>query len=72
MNTTSFDLLDAQQKMREISCPKKLFEAWERLSYAYLRREVSRHMLDEMKETVWAQFRRIETENTLSTPAQSS
>lgn len=59
MNTICFDLLDAQQKVREIRCPKELFETWERLSCAYLRKELSSYMLDEMKTIVWKQFRLI-------------
>lgn len=59
MNTLDFDLLGAQQEVREIHSPKKLFETWERLSYAYLRRELSSYMLDEMRTIVWKQFRLI-------------
>ena len=59
MDTIAFDLIDAQQQLREIRSAKELFEAWERLSYAYLRREVSKYTLDEMKATVWEQFRQI-------------
>lgn len=57
LNTLDFDLIDAQTKVREINDPKVLFEVWERLSYAYLRREISSYMLDEMRAAIWKQFR---------------
>lgn len=57
LNTIDFDLIDSQTKVREINDPKILFEVWERLSYAYLRREISSYMLDEMRTAIWKQFR---------------
>lgn len=65
----SFDLIYTQQKMREIDCPKKLFEEWERVSYAYLRKELSRNELDEVKAVVWRQFRLLDATAKLSNRA---
>ena len=59
MDTTCFDLIETQQKVREIACPKLLFELWERFSCAYDRKELSKYILDEMQSVVWEQFRRI-------------
>jgi hypothetical protein len=56
----NFDLIGTLEKVRDIYCPKKLFEAWERLSYAYLRRELSSNDLDEVKAVVWNQFAYID------------
>jgi hypothetical protein len=53
---SNFDLISTQDKIRDIYCPKKLFEAFEWLSYAYLRRELSSNDFDEVKAVVWSQF----------------
>jgi hypothetical protein len=57
---SNFDLISTLERLRDIYCPKKLFEAWERLSYAYLRRELSSNDLDEVKAVVWNQFAYID------------
>jgi hypothetical protein len=59
MNGT-FDLIETQGRIREMTCPKALFEAWERMSYAYLRRELTKYDLDEIKSAVFEQFRLID------------
>lgn len=49
----SFDLIEFQQKARELCDPKKLFELWEDVCRRYERREISEYELEEMKEVIW-------------------
>ncbi|HEY9713549.1 MAG TPA: hypothetical protein V6C72_08760, partial [Chroococcales cyanobacterium] len=48
-----FDLLEFQQRARELCCPKKLFELWEDVCRRYERREIGVYELEEMKEVIW-------------------
>lgn len=48
-----FDLLEFQQKARELCCPKKLFQLWEDVCRRYDRREIGEYELEEMKEVIW-------------------
>ena len=48
-----FDLLEFQQKAREICCPKKLFELWEDVCRRYERHEIGMYEVEEMKEVIW-------------------
>ena len=48
-----FDLIEFQQKARELLDPKKLFELWEDVCRRYERGEISLYELDEMKEVIW-------------------
>ncbi len=48
-----FDLLEFQQKAREMVCPKKLFAFWENICRRYERHEIGQYQLDEMKEVIW-------------------
>lgn len=49
----TFDLLEYQQRAREICCPKKLFQLWEDVCRRYDRREIGEYELEEMKEVIW-------------------
>jgi hypothetical protein len=55
----TFDLIDSQNKARQIASPRELLEVWEAVSRLYVRQKIARYDLDEMKATVWEQFRRI-------------
>lgn len=48
-----FDLIEFQQRARETTDPKKLFELWEDCCRRYERAEIGRYELDEMKEVIW-------------------
>lgn len=48
-----FDLIEFQQKAREMSCPKKLFALWEDVCRRYDRREIGKYELEEMKEVIF-------------------
>jgi len=48
-----FDLIEFQQKARETTDPKKLFELWEDCCRRYERNEIGRYELDEMKDVIW-------------------
>lgn len=48
-----FDLLEFQQRARELTDPKKLFELWEDVCRRYDRREIGNYELDEMKEVIF-------------------
>ena len=54
-----FDLIGAQEMVSKMKSPKELFAIWERLSYAYLRRDISTYTLDEMRASIWQQFRTL-------------
>lgn len=49
----SFDLIEFQQKAREITDPRKLFELWEDCCRRYERSEIGNYELDEMKGVIW-------------------
>ncbi len=49
----TFDLISYQQKARELSCPKKLFELWEDVCRRYERHEIGAYEMEEMKEVIW-------------------
>lgn len=49
----AFDLIEMQQKARELYDPKKLFEMWEELCKRYERHEIGEYELEEMKEVIW-------------------
>ena len=48
-----FDLLEFQQRAREMCCPRKLFHLWEDVCKRYERGEIGMYELDEMKEVIW-------------------
>lgn len=48
-----FDLIEFQQKAREVCDPKKLFEIWEDVCKRYERGEIGLYEVDEMKEVIW-------------------
>lgn len=48
----TFDLIEFQQRARDLSCPKKLFELWEDCCQRYERREICIYDLEEMKEVI--------------------
>ena len=48
-----FDLIEFQQKARDMCDPKKLFELWEDVCKRYERHEISSYELEEMKEVIW-------------------
>ena len=49
----AFDLLEFQQRARDICCPKKLFELWEDICTRYERHEIGTYELEEMKAVIW-------------------
>lgn len=49
----TFDLLEYQQKAREILCPKELFFLWEDVCRRYDRGEIGEYEFEEMKEVIW-------------------
>ncbi len=48
-----FDLIEFQQRARESTDPRKLFELWEDCCRRYERTEIGRYELDEMKDVIW-------------------
>lgn len=48
-----FDLIEFQQRAREITDPRKLFELWEDCCRRYERTEIGRYELEEMKDVIW-------------------
>ncbi len=48
-----FDLLEFQQRARQLTDPKKLYELWEDVCRRYDRREIGNYELDEMKEVIF-------------------
>jgi hypothetical protein len=48
-----FDLIEFQQKARDMCDPKKLFELWEDVNKRYERQEIGLYELEEMKEVIW-------------------
>lgn len=57
----SFDLIEYQQKAREMTDPRKLFELWEDCCRRYDRNEIGRYELDEMKEVIWPTLHALST-----------
>lgn len=53
MEPESFDLIEFQQKAREMVDPKRLFELWEDVCRRYERGEIGTYEVDEMKEVIW-------------------
>lgn len=53
MRYNDFDLLEFQQKARELGDPKKLFELWEDVCRRYDRREIGNYELEEMKAVIF-------------------
>ena len=49
----SFDLLEFQQRARDLCCPKKLFELWEDICARFERHEIGSYEVEEMKEVIW-------------------
>ncbi len=54
-----FDLIDTQQKAREIYDPKKLFELWEEICQRFERHEIGIYELDEMKDVIWPSLQQL-------------
>jgi hypothetical protein len=71
----TFDLIEYQQKAREITDPKKLFQLWEDCCRRYERTEIGRYELDEMKDVIWpnlqalASLKRIINDTPADVPA---
>jgi len=57
MNRIHFDLVEYQQKAREMSYPDKLLKLWEEICWLYERGMIGRYELDEMKATIWPTLR---------------
>jgi len=57
--TEQFDLIEYQQKAREMTCPKKLFALWEEVCYRYDHREIGRYELEEMKVVIWPNLKAL-------------
>lgn len=55
----TFNLLEFQQKARELCCPKKLFQLWEDVCKRYDSREIGEYELEEMKEVIWPSLRAL-------------
>jgi hypothetical protein len=51
MNT--FNLVEYQQKAKDMLCPQKLFRLWEEVCLYYDREEIGPYELEEMKEIIW-------------------
>ena len=56
-----FDLLEFQQRAREMCCPKKLFLLWEDVCRRYERREIGHYQLEEMKDVIWPHLEALTT-----------
>lgn len=56
-----FDLLEFQQRAREICCPQKLFQLWEDVCRRYERYEIGRYQLEEMKDVIWPNLKALTT-----------
>lgn len=54
-----FDLIEMQQKAREIYDPKKLFELWEEICLRYERHEIGEYEMEEMKEVIWPTLQQL-------------
>lgn len=59
--TEQFDLIEYQQKAREMTCPKKLFALWEEVCYRYDHHEIGRYELEEMKVVIWPNLKALST-----------
>jgi hypothetical protein len=49
----AFNLIEYQQRAREILCPKKLFQLWEEVCFYYDHEQIGPYELEEMKEIIW-------------------
>jgi hypothetical protein len=48
-----FDLIEYQEKARDIYSPKRLFELWEEVCKKYDQGSIGSYALDEMKAVIW-------------------
>lgn len=48
-----FDLIEFQQRAKETTDPKKLFELWEDCCRRYERNEIGRYDWEEMRDVIW-------------------
>ncbi|MBS1991050.1 MAG: hypothetical protein JSS86_10280 [Cyanobacteria bacterium SZAS LIN-2] len=48
-----FDLIEYQDRAREIYSPKRLFELWEEVCKKYDRGFIGKYALEEMKAVIW-------------------
>jgi hypothetical protein len=55
----TFDLVEYQQKARELLCPKKLYDLWEDVCRRYDRQEIGHYEFDEMKEVIWPHLKSL-------------
>jgi hypothetical protein len=56
-----FDLIEYQQKAREICDPKKLYELWEDICQRYERKEIGAYEVEEMKEVILPSLKQLAT-----------
>jgi len=52
-NEHTFDLIEYQDRARDIYSPKRLFELWEDVCKKYDRGFIGKYALDEMKAVIW-------------------
>lgn len=57
---SSFDLVYEQEMIRDIFDPKKLYNVWESYNISYRDGKIGKYELEELKESVFAQFKKIE------------
>ena len=55
----TFDLIEWQQRAREIGHPKTLFALWEDVCQRFERKQIGRYELDEMKEVIWPKLQAL-------------
>ena len=55
----TFNLLDYQQKARDLLCPKKLFLLWEEVCRLYDHGEIGEYEFEEMKEVIWPSLKTL-------------
>jgi hypothetical protein len=58
-NNDVFDLIEYQDKARDIYSPKRLFELWEDVCKKYDQGFIGRYALDEMKCVIWPKLRTL-------------
>ena len=66
-----FDLIEFQQKAREITDPRKLFELWEDSCRRYERNEIGTYELDEMKDVIWPNLQALASLKRIINSSQS-
>lgn len=66
-----FDLIEFQQKAREITDPRKLFELWEDCCRRYERNEIGTYELDEMKDVIWPNLQALASLKRIINSSQS-